>query len=222
MYDIISDQPDFIVINKNPFVHFHSQDGNAGVIAQLSDDIDQDLFPVHRLDTMTSGVLLIAKSSSAAAELSKAFRDRQTQKFYLAIAQGKPKKKQGLIKGDMAKARRGQWKLMKTNGNPAITQFFSHSLGQGLRAYLLKPHSGKTHQLRVALKSLGTAILGDELYGGGDADRGYLHAWQLSIPFKGELLHFVAPLPNSDHSPLINQGLPQDWQTPNDLNWPSL
>ena len=52
----------------------------------------------------------------------------------------------------MAKSRRGMFKLMRSMENPAITQFFSYALGDGKRLYLLKPHSGKTHQLRVALK----------------------------------------------------------------------
>ena len=64
----------------------------------------------------------------------------------------------------MAKSRRGMFKLMRTLHNPAITQFFSYSTGSKQRLYLLKPHSGKTHQLRVALNSIGASIFGDPLY----------------------------------------------------------
>ena len=94
-YRVVADEPDFIVINKNPNVHFHSQDGDAGVVAQAEANLSIDLFPVHRLDTPTSGLLVLAKSSATANELAEQFRLRQTQKYYLAIAKGKPKKKQG-------------------------------------------------------------------------------------------------------------------------------
>ncbi|GLP95398.1 TIGR01621 family pseudouridine synthase [Paraferrimonas sedimenticola] len=196
--EVLLEHQDWLVINKPAGVHFHSQDGNAGVIAQLQVQLGYPLFAVHRLDTMTSGVLLVAKSSASAAALSAQFANRTTEKRYIALAQGKPKKKQGLIKGDMQKARRSQWKLCKTLENPAITQFFSHSLGEGLRLYLLRPKTGKTHQLRVALKSLGCPILGDVLYGGersgGEtSERGYLHAWRLGFEWLEEKIWVEAP-----------------------------
>ena len=116
------------------------------------------LYSVHRLDKMTSGLLLLAKSPQIAAQLTALFTTHQIQKYYLAISDKKPKKKQGLIKGGMQKSRRGMWKLTKEKNNLAITQFFSYSLGNGKRLFVIKPHSGKTHQIRVALKSIGSAI----------------------------------------------------------------
>lgn len=64
MYKIIADETDFLVIDKAPGVHFHSQDGSAGVMAQLESDLDIKLYSVHRLDTMTSGLLLFADRKS--------------------------------------------------------------------------------------------------------------------------------------------------------------
>jgi len=61
----------------------------------------------------------------------------------------------------MLKARRGAWKLARSKESPALTEFVSTSLGQGLRLFLLRPYTGKTHQLRVAMKSLGAPIIGD-------------------------------------------------------------
>jgi len=60
MYQVLSDQPDFIVISKSVHVHFHSQDGSAGVIAPAEADLGYQLYPVHLLDTPTSGLLLLA------------------------------------------------------------------------------------------------------------------------------------------------------------------
>lgn len=225
MYQIINQQDDFIVISKNANVHFHSQDGSAGVVAQLEQDLGIKLFSVHRLDTPTSGLLILAKSSDAARRFTEMFTEHRVQKYYLAIAQGKPKKKQGWVIGDMAKARRSMYKLLRSTDNPAITQFFSHSLGDGKRLYLLKPHSGKTHQLRVALASIGVPILGDKLYGtsSDQDDRCYLHAYALSFVFRGKAYaYFQRPDKGEGFtSEQVVAKLNLDWGMPNELEWPA-
>ena len=221
MYQIIADETDFLVINKSAKVHFHSQDGAAGVMAQLELDLGIKLYSVHRLDTMTSGLLLFAKSSEAAASFTAKFTAHQVQKYYLALAKGKPKKKQGSIIGDMAKSRRSMYKLLRSNENPAITQFFSQSVADGLRLYLLKPLSGKTHQLRVALASIGVPILGDSLYGGEEADRGYLHAYALQFELDGHRFEFCC-MPSSGAffvDKAVKNQL-QTWSKPEKLEWP--
>ncbi|MCG9698054.1 TIGR01621 family pseudouridine synthase [Shewanella sp. Isolate11] len=221
MYQIIADETDFLVIDKSANVHFHSQDGQAGVMAQLELDLGIKLYSVHRLDTMTSGLLLFAKSSAAAATFTAMFSAHQVQKYYLALAQGKPKKKQGAIIGDMAKSRRSMYKLLRSKENPAITQFFSLSVAQGLRLYLLKPLSGKTHQLRVALASIGVPILGDSLYGGAASDRGYLHAYALQFEYQDKPFRFSSTpsLGEQFAMPEVKNGL-QSWGEPEKLDWP--
>ena len=147
------------------------------------------LYLVHRLDKMTSGLLLLARHAQAASILSQQFQQRTVEKYYLALSDQKPRKKQGLIKGDMERSRRGSWKLTTGLRNPAITRFFSCAPMPGLRLFLLRPLTGKTHQLRVALKSVGAAIIGDTRYHGvsePSADRGYLHAWGLAFDWQGE------------------------------------
>ena len=223
MYKIVSEHNDFIVINKSANVHFHSQDGSAGVVAQVEVDLGVKLFAVHRLDTPTSGLIILAKSAVAANHFTQMFSTHQVQKYYLAIAKGKPKKKQGWVIGDMAKSRRSMHKLLRTKENPAITQFFSASIEQGLRAYLLKPHSGKTHQLRVALASIGVPILGDELYGKQPSDRCYLHAYQLHFCYMGQAFSFCQ-LPDVGEqflTPPMQSLLQHDWQQPEQLIWPA-
>ncbi|WP_350432021.1 TIGR01621 family pseudouridine synthase [Shewanella sp. H8] len=223
MYQVISDQPDFIIISKSAYVHFHSQDGSAGVIAQAEADLGYKLYPVHRLDTPTSGLLIVAKSSQAANVFTKMFTEHKVQKYYLAIACGKPKKKQGWIIGDMAKSRRSMYKLLRTTENPAVTLFFSHNISQGMRMYLLKPLSGKTHQLRVALASIGVPILGDQLYGGELSDRCYLHAYSLHFTYLEQDYIFQTPslFGRQFMLPECQQLLVNQWQLPDDLPWPS-
>ncbi len=225
MYQIIADEADFIVVNKFPHVHFHSQDGQAGVVAQLEQDLGIKLFSVHRLDTMTSGLLLLAKTVEAAREFTQMFIEHRVQKYYLALAKGKPKKKQGWIVGDMAKSRRSMYKLLRTTENPAKTQFFSQSIGDGVRAYLLKPLSGKTHQLRVALASIGVPILGDPLYGDkGEADaidRGYLHAYGLEFSYLGDKYQYLcSPKQGTEFRCDGMEKQLQVWHSPANLDWP--
>ncbi|MEZ9199401.1 TIGR01621 family pseudouridine synthase [Shewanella sp. 10N.286.54.B9] len=221
MYQVIADETDFIVICKSANIHFHSQDGSAGVVAQAELDLGIKLYSVHRLDTMTSGLLILAKSSAAAAEFTRQFSQHKIQKYYLALAKGKPKKKQGWVVGDMAKARRSMHKLLRSMDNPAKTQFFSHSVGDGIRLYLLKPLTGKTHQLRVALASIGVPILGDELYGGETSDRGYLHAYSLNFSYKAQAYQYSVAPPSGvafNCQAVIEQL--QQWQSPEQLTWP--
>ncbi len=158
-----------------------------GLISHLRKVLgDQHLFPVHRLDKDTSGLMLIAKGCQATKALSELFRLREIEKFYLAVCDKKGQKKQGTIKGGMVKGRRGSWMLSQSTDNQATTQFFSYGLEHGRRVVLLKPLSGKTHQLRVAMKANGSPILGDRRYGGSASDRMYLHAFRLVFELDGE------------------------------------
>jgi len=139
--------------------------------------------------------LILAKSSEDANSITKLFENREIQKFYLAISTRKPKKKQGWIKGDMGSARRGSYKFLKTNDNPAVTQFISAALRTHERFFLLKPHTGKTHQIRVALKSIGSPIAGDMRYAAVEdaklEERGYLHAYALKFSLEGKEFSFI-------------------------------
>jgi len=228
-FTVIEEHDDFIVVNKSPGVNFHTEDEHPGLFEQVKSSLSlNELLPVHRLDKITSGIILFAKNQETASQLSELFRLRQVNKFYLAISDKKPKKKQGLIKGDMEKARRGSWKLCKSRENPAVTQFFSHSIKPGLRLFLLKPHTGKTHQIRVALKSISAPITGDPLYSDAweatKSDRGYLHAYSLSFSLKNQHYSFIAP-PNEGllfQDDATQRILKNEYASPDLLPWPKL
>lgn len=193
---LIFENDTFIIAIKPAGANFHSEE-EAGFVVQVSEQLGLPLFPVHRLDKMTSGLMILAKNSETAAQFGKMFENREVEKYYLAISMRKPKKKMGWIKGDMDKARRGDYKLLVTMNNPAITQFVSCALRTHERFFLIKPHTGKTHQIRVALKSLGSPIAGDERYAQADEarkeDRGYLHAYALRFRLDEEEFCFVIP-----------------------------
>jgi len=234
MFKTITENHDFIVVDKAAGVSFHDEgDIGSGLFSQVksqikshlqSTEVGAELYPVHRLDKMTSGLVIFAKTLACAQVFGQLFDDHNIEKYYLAISDKKPRKKQGLIKGDMAKSRRGMFKLLRSLDNPAITQFISDSIGNKQRLYLLKPHSGKTHQLRVALSSIGAPIVGDPLYNTQSvADRGYLHAYALKFTYLGEQFEFISA-PNSGEYFLTEQVTEhltvqkKPWQ----LNWPRL
>jgi tRNA pseudouridine32 synthase/23S rRNA pseudouridine746 synthase len=193
--ELLFENDDFVIINKPANLNFHSEK-EAGVVVLAAKLLHvNQLYSVHRLDKMTSGLLILAKTKESAAQFTALFETRKIEKYYLAISLRKPKKKQGWIKGDMVAARRGSYKFAVTMNNPAITQFVSTALRPNERLFLIKPHTGKTHQIRVALKSIGAPIAGDIRYANAaDArteDRGYLHAYALRFHFKDQTYHFT-------------------------------
>ena len=179
---------DFIIIDKPEGISFHNNGNELGLHTILKKQLALDIWPVHRLDKITSGLVIFAKSQIVATQFGKLFDNNKIKKVYIAISDKKPKKKQGFITGDMQKARSGNWKLTQSKVNPAKTQFVSKSLKPGFRFFVLKPITGKTHQLRVALKSISSPILGDHRYTGSKSDRGYLHAFRLSFDWSGEYI----------------------------------
>lgn len=223
MYTLIARTESLIVINKHPCVSVHRDRDERGLVMQLEQDLGCKLWLVHRLDRITSGLLLLATSAEVCNRLAEQFRERRVEKYYIALSDRKPSKKQGRVVGDMVKGRRGGWRLVRTRENPAITEFYSRSAGEGLRLMLCRPVTGQTHQIRVALKSLGAPIIGDPLYHESvepAPDRGYLHAWQLKFTLDGQAYHYIA---EPEQGLLFQQRSVRDalaqWQTPSELRW---
>lgn len=187
------------VVHKPQGVPFHSLDESPnkgeetvhveGIVSLAKKFLhDENIYPVHRLDRMTSGLIIFARTKEANSALSKLFLEKKIEKYYLALSDKKPKKKQGAIVGDMAKGRSGSYLLKRTSENPAITRFFAKKITMKTGdtwLYVMKPETGKTHQLRVALKSLGSPVLGDTRYSGKPASRGYLHAYKVRFELLG-------------------------------------
>ncbi len=228
LYELIESNEHFLIIYKKPNSSFHSENNERGLFETVKQcEGLQELYPVHRLDKVTSGILVMAKTAATNQELVKQFKDREVEKYYLAISSKKPKKKQGLIKGDMEAARRGAWKLLPTQLNPAVTQIFSGALSEGKRLFIVKPHSGKTHQIRVALKSIGAPIMGDTLYADAatciNVDRVYLHAYSLAFTLNGQPYRFTElPREGSEFLSVEFNSAMKAFLKPWELSWPKV
>lgn len=208
MFKLIYTHKDFYLINKAPGVSVHRDDNEVGLMDELKKELgDPQLFLIHRLDKMTSGLLLIGRSQEATSILSGLFASRNIKKIYLALTDRKPKKKQGKIVGDMVRSRRSTWKLTQSKENPAITLVKSISLRPGYRLFSCELKTGKTHQIRVALKSLGAPILGDITYAGTPSDRGYLHAYYLNFIYRDEEFIFTCMPDCGEHWQLTEEQL---------------
>ena len=218
---LVFEHDDWLLCFKPHGMNFHTEEGELGFVECARQLFGIELWPVHRLDKATSGLILLAKNKVSCSELSAMFFAHQVEKYYLAVCENTIKKKQGKVSGDMAKSRRGSFKLLKTQGNPAITQFMSKSLMPGFRLCLLKPKTGKTHQLRVMMKSLGASIVGDKRYSGLDSDRLYLHAYAMKFSYQSIAYEFKT-LPIEGHKFSSNEfkEAVEGWSEPWGLNWP--
>lgn len=179
---------------------------------------------VHRLDRDTSGVVILAKDPDTQKYLRRQFQNRQTHKTYYAVTVGHPKLPAALIDLPIARnLKRPTTFQVDQNGKPSQTAYRVVAHSDQYSLLELKPTTGRTHQLRVHLKYLGTPILGDPVYGAPLKDpaqsaisnddqsttqhtndlqlarRLYLHAYSLEItipgPTGGERRTFTAPLP---------------------------
>lgn len=154
-----------------------------------------------RLDKDTSGVVLAAKNRAAATRLERQRGNGSILKSYLAITKGIPEPANGHIHAPLGPDPQKKKQMrVAPEGKPAVTHYETLASGHGLALLSLRLETGRTHQIRVHMASIGCPLLGDPLYGNGAVpgmERTALHARSLSFlqPFTGEKLHVEAPVP---------------------------
>ncbi|MGX7896367.1 RluA family pseudouridine synthase [Tsuneonella sp. HG222] len=156
---------------------------------------------VHRIDTDTSGCLLLARNPKALKRFSRAFEDRTVGKRYLGILAGVPAESEGTVELSLSKissAEKGWRMIPAKKGKPSLTNWRVVAEFDGRAMVEFHPQTGRTHQIRVhAASGIGLPLLGDPIYGdGAGASRTMLHAAGLEIPREGKPpVVAAAPLP---------------------------
>jgi len=157
---------------------------------------------VHRLDRDTSGCLLLARNPKAHARFQQAFEAKDVVKHYLAVVEGVPEAKSGVINLPLAKRSSAEagWRMVvdTKKGKTAVTAWEVVAEHEGRALIRFIPETGRTHQIRVhAAEGLGFPIVGDPVYGKADAPM-LLHSAFLSIPRDGKPpVEATAPLPEN-------------------------
>jgi 23S rRNA pseudouridine1911/1915/1917 synthase len=213
-YEILYEDERLIAVNKHAGVHVNETETSAvrSLVSHLS------AMSVHRLDRDTSGVVVLAKDAEAAELLSAAFRERRAKKLYLAVTAGVPP--EGMIDRPIGRdPKRPRARAVREDGKSAITRVRVLAASGDAALVAVEPHTGRTHQIRVHLSSVGAPIAGDLTYGGPPAlriggevvrpSRVLLHAFRLNVPLGEAVLRFEAPLPE-DFRRLAVHGLAFD------------
>ena len=225
---IVYEDKNILVINKPSGLITHpknaddKQDSVTGWLVEKYPEIktvgEDPLRPglVHRLDKDTSGLLVIAKNQDSFIYLKNLFQERKIKKFYLALVYGKPKESRGIINAPMGRI--GMKRTTQVRGNKklkdrkeAVTEYSTLKNFHDFTLLEVMPHTGRTHQIRVHLKSIGTPIAGDPLYGPKNLrspkapGRLFLHAHKLQfVSPDGKSLTIEADLPD-DLQKFINE-----------------
>ncbi len=168
---------------------------------------------VHRIDKETSGILVLARDRKNAEILTRAFKERDLDKTYLALVRGCPKKLSGEVKANLLKV--GEKMKVDNEGKKALTEYrVVDMVGNKFALVEAKPMTGRTHQIRAHLEYLGTPIVGDDKYFGAKRerigvlkDKLYLHAYKIDLSSIYKNLRITAKLPDYFAEALTTLGL---------------
>ena len=170
---------------------------------------------VHRLDKDTSGCIVVAKNDAAHLSLTTQFAERDTEKIYLAVVQGRLREPKGTVFTNIGRHPVNRMKMAVVNpgsGKPAITDYELLAYDISTDSSLVKCtlHTGRTHQIRVHMLHLGHPLIGDPIYAHPQRQkvkpgRLMLHAWRLGFnhPEDGRRMSFEAPIP-PEYTPWIH------------------
>ena len=196
---IIYEDASLLVINKPRGITVHPAEqtkGEVTLIEKLREELNDDnLELVHRLDKETTGCLLIAKNPEALEFLKKQFKDRTVKKTYLAIVSGVPKEKKAMIDAPIGRSlmNRVKMSLFKTGkSREAVTVYEVIDSTNDASLLRCDIKTGRTHQIRVHLASIGHPVLGDETYGNDKSQAVAKKYGMQTMQLHAQMLEFVS------------------------------
>ena len=175
----VYEDEDMLVADKNPGTEVETD-----LVSELS-AITEPLFPVHRLDANTMGLVVLARNEAAAADLSDAFARHETGKVYEAILVGAPEQRAGtLVHYGLKDEEKAFMRLMPKDTSGAQRMELSYRILEsrgGLSRAEIQLMTGRTHQIRVQMAALGCPVLGDDKYGDREANKRFHQKRQLLL-----------------------------------------
>lgn len=203
---ILHEDGQIVVVDKPVGLVVHPGTGKSGSTLVEGLLVDRSLPPgddpvrpgiVHRLDKETSGLIVVAKTRFALDSLKDQFALRKVTKLYLAQVGGRITEEEGLIDAPIGRDPAHPSRMaIHAQGRPSQTEFHVLNRGEKTTLLLVRPRTGRTHQIRVHLRYIGHPVLGDPLYGRA-GKRLLLHAWRIEFthPESGARVRFEAPVP---------------------------
>ena len=229
--DIVYEDQDICVVNKPRGMVVHPAVGNEsgtlvnallhhfGDLSTIGGEIRPGI--VHRIDKMTSGLLVVAKNDTAHERLARQFADHTAHRSYIALVAGNIKEDSGTVDAPIGRHPTERKRMaVVENGRRAVTHFRVLYRFSSVTVLALELETGRTHQIRVHMAHIHHPVVGDLVYSSGKNALGMegqaLHGWRLQLthPSTGEPMSFEAPLPEDMRRALKQLGYPGEFPLP--------
>ena len=203
--DIVYEDEDILVVNKPSNMPTHPSIGHfegtlANAVMYYFRDTDFTFRAVNRLDRDTTGLVVIAKNQYSAAYLNKQITNREIEKMYMAICCGELENDYGIIEAPIKRENDSVIKrVVSSDGQYAKSEYWVLNSKDGFSLVRLKPHTGRTHQLRVHMSYMNTPIYSDFIYGEEiEGERTRLHCYSMKFkrPSDGRILELKTRIPD--------------------------
>ena len=208
-FEVVYEDEYMFVINKPAGLVVHPAPGNwhntlvNGLVYRYPEmrELPNWLRPgiVHRLDSGTSGLMVVARTQKVTLKLQAMFKARKVKKHYIALIHGVPEKKEGILSGPIDRDPNNRLHMIIIEGGkPSLTGYKVLWSTNDISLVECELFTGRTHQIRVHMSALGCPLVGDRTYGANDEGlaRVYLHSWKLEFthPVTGEEMKFHQPV----------------------------
>ena len=229
--DIVYEDQDICVVNKPRGMVVHPAVGNEtgtlvnallfhfGDLSTIGGEIRPGI--VHRIDKMTSGLLVVAKNDMAHERLARQFADHSAHRSYIALVAGNLKEDTGTVDAPIGRHPTDRKRMaVVENGRRAVTHYQVLYRFSAVTVLALELETGRTHQIRVHMAYIHHPVVGDQVYSNGKNSLGMegqaLHGWRLQLthPTTGEHMSFVAPLPEDMQHAMKRLGYPGPFPLP--------